>query len=299
MALNLNALRVFVAVVEAKGFTRAATRLNLSQPAVSKAVLSLEQQLETPLLERGGRTVKLTDAGAALHERALELFAVERTAEEELRARRGLETGVLRIGASTTIATYLLPAFLGEFQSLHPGIVLEVLSANTRDVLRSLRRRRLDVALVEGPVDDRGISVEPWRRDDLALIASPDAPLIRDHGTSVSVQQLADCPFIVRERGSGTREVAESVLAAHGVTMVPTLTLDSTEAVKQAVASGLGLAVISRAAAADQLALGRVVEVQVNGLVIPRQLSVLRLIGRRVSAPAVAFEALLFAQVIV
>lgn len=292
MSLNYHGLRVFAAVVEQRGFTRAATALRLSQPAVSKAVRVLEQDVGMPLLERGSRSVRLTEAGAALLERAREMFAVERTAEEELRALRGLERGVLRVGASTTIATYMLPSILGEFREQHPGVALQVTSGNTRAVARALVRRRLDVALVEGPVDDSRFEHERWRDDELVLIASPDHALAKAK-RKVALTALAKHPFVYRERGSGTREVAEAAFAALALSITVALTLDSTEAVKQAVAAGLGLAAVSRAAAADQLALGRVCEIRVNGLAMPRQLTVLRLAGRRPSAPARAFEALL------
>lgn len=292
MALNVNALRVFTAVVDRGGFTRAGAALRLSQPAVSKAVRSLERDVGMPLLERGPRSVRLTDAGASLLERARELFAVERSAEEELRALRGLERGVLRVGASTTVATYLLPPVLGAFRTRHPGVVLRVTSANTRAVARALASRRLDVALVEGPVDDTRFVAEAWRDDELVIIAPPDHPLA---GTKrrVPLAALAGEPFINRERGSGTRAVAEAAFAALGLQPRVVLTLDSTEAVKQAVAAGLGLAAVSRAAAADQLALARVREVRAAGLEIRRRLAILRLAGRRPSAPALAFEALL------
>ncbi len=292
MTLNVNALRVFLAVVEQGGFTRASATLHLSQPAVSKAVRGLEQSVGMPLLERGPRSVHPTEAGLALLERARELFAVERTAEEELRALRGLERGVLRVGASTTIATWLLPPILGAFQARHPGIALRVTSGNSRRVARSLAQRRLDVALVEGPVEDPRFEVEPWRDDDLMIIAPPDHPLAK-RGRRVSLAALAREPFVMRERGSGTREVAEAAFDAVGLVPSVALILDSTEAVKQAVAAGLGLAAVSRAAAADQLALGRLTELPVSGLSLPRRLSILRLAGRRQSAPALAFERLL------
>lgn len=298
MTLNLNALRVFAAVAEAQGFSKAAARLRLSQPAVSKAVLGLERQVGLPLLERGAGGVRLTDAGAGLLERARELFAVERAAEEELRARLGLERGVLRIGASTTIATYLLPPLLGTFQAGYPGIDLRVTSANTRHVARALLQRALDVALVEGPVAAPRILHQPWREDELVIIAPPDHYFlrVRKRVPVVTVDALAGERFIARERGSGTRAVAEAALTARGVQMRIALTLGSTEAVKQAVAAGLGLAVVSRDAAADQLALGRVGEVRVANLTIRRQLTLLRLSGVRASAPGAAFEALLLSD---
>lgn len=292
MPFNLHALRVFDAVVSAGGFSRAAAALRLSQPAVSRAVAVLEREVGVPLLERGARGIRLTEAGSALHDRARELFAVERTAEEELRALRGLERGVLRVGASTTIATYLLPPLLGAFQTRHPGVALRVASANTRTIARALLQRRLDVALVEGPVSDARLEGEPWREDELALIASPAHHLARGP-RAITPASLAGEPFISRERGSGTREVGEAALAAHGVTPAVALTLASTEAVKQAVAAGLGLAIVSRAAAADQLALGRVVELRVCGLELRRAFTLLRLPGRTPSAVGRAFEELL------
>lgn len=296
MALNLHALRVFTAVAERGGFSRAAVVLHLSQPAVSKAVIGLERELGLPLLERGAGGVRLTDAGATLYHRARELFAVERTAEEEVRAHRGLDAGVLRLGASTTVATYYLPPLLGAFRAAHPGVTLRVASANTRAIARLLVQRRLDVALVEGPVADPRVSAEAWREDELVVLAPPGHVLLRPR-RPVAATALGEHPFIARERGSGTRAVAEAALAAHGVRPPVALTLGSTEAVKEAVAAGLGLAIVSRAAAADELALGRVGAVRVAGLVIRRPLTRLRLEGRRPSAPAVAFEALLAAGV--
>jgi len=292
MALNLHALRIFVGVVEAGGFSRAAARLHLSQPAVSRAVIGLERDTGTSLLDRGTRSVRLTDAGAALYDRAVELFAVERSAEDDLRARLALDRGVLHLGASTTIATYLLPPILGAFRARHPGIRLHVTSANTRAVARALLRRRLDIALVEGPVDDARLAVTPWREDELILIAAPDHPLATRR-RALPPALLADAPFIARERGSGTRAVSEAALARSGIRARIILTLDSTEAVKQAVAAGLGVAIISRAAASDQLALGRVRELRIAGLTIARRLTRLHLVGRRPGAPASAFEALL------
>lgn len=297
MALNLQALRVFAAVAERGGFSRAAAVLHLSQPAVSRAVLGLERDVGLPLLERGARGVRLTDAGAALYARARELFAVERTAEEEVRAQLGLAAGVLRVGASTTVATYYLPALLGEFRAAHPGVRLVVASTNTRAVARLLLQRRLDVALVEGPVRTSRIAVRAWRDDELVVIASPAHPLA--HEAAVVVTRLADEPFLVRERGSGTRTVAARALAAHGIRPPTGLTLGSTAAIAEAVAAGLGLAMISRAAATSLVQLGRLVVLPIcdgagRALDVRRPLSELRLPERAPSAPAAAFGALLW-----
>lgn len=287
MSLNLHHLRVFAAVAEQRGFSRAAAALRLSQPAVSKAVRQLERQIGVPLVERAGRASRLTAAGEQLAARARELFGVEAAAEEELRALRGLEVGSLRVGASTTIATYMLPPILASFHEAHPAIVLRVVSANTRAITRSLLERRLDIALVEGPVEHPRIETSRWRSDELVVIAPPGHRLVSNR--RVSAHELAPERFVVREQGSGTREVAERALAKLGVHPVVALQLGSTEAVKQAVAAGLGMAIVSRYAAADQLALGRIALVRLRGVELGRTLAELRLEGRTPSAPAAAF----------
>lgn len=293
--LNLHHLRVFAAVAERRGFSRAAATLRVSQPAVSKSVRELEQQVGLPLIDRSGRTPRLTEAGAALYARARELFGVERAAEEELRALRGLQRGRLHVAASTTIATYLLPPLLARFHGAHPNVAIRVTSANTRTVVRLLVERRADVALVEGPVAHPRITVHPWREDVLTLLAPVDHPLAgkRHVALSAVARVLREVPFIVRERGSGTRDVVEAALRAHGLAPRRTIELGSTAAIVRAVAAGLGLAMLSRVSTADQIAFGRVAELRVAGLDVRRSLTRLRLRGAAPSAPAKAFEDLL------
>lgn len=289
MPLNLHHLRIFRSVAELGSFSRAAESLRLSQPAVSKSVRELERQIDASLFDRTGGHPRLTDAGTLLLDRARELFAVERVAEEELRTLRGLEGGVLRIAASTTVVNYLLPEHLARFHAEHPRVTLRVASANTRDVARALLQRRAEIALVEGPVDDPRLIAVPWRDDELVVIASAGHRLAGRRRLQWS--DLAAEPFILRERGSGTRRVAEDALATLGVELRVALQLASTEAIKQAVAAGLGLAIVSRAAIADQLALGRLVVLPLRGVGFGRQLSELRVPGRSLSAAAEAFRA--------
>jgi DNA-binding transcriptional LysR family regulator len=244
-----------------------------------------------PLFERAGRATRLTAAGAALFARARELFAVAQTAEEELRALRGLEGGVLRVGASTTIATWLLPPYLARFREAHPGVALHVSSANTRSIAHALLERRLDIALVEGPVRHPRIEVVPWREDELVIIAPVTHHLARRR--NIRLTSIAGEPFIVREPGSGTRRVAERALAAQGVEIRVALQLGSTEAIKQAVAAGLGLAIVSRFAAADQVALGRLAAIGVREAALGRTLTELRVRGRAPGPAAQTFREVL------
>ena len=288
MSLNLHHLRVFAAVAESGGFSRAAVALRLSQPAVSKSVRELEREVGLALFDRAGRTPRLTDAGSTLLTRARELFGVERLAEDELGSLRGLERGVLRAGASTTVATYFLPQLLARFHERYPGVLLRVLSANTRAVARRLLEGRLDIALVEGPVEHERIAAVRWLEDELVVIAPATHRLVRRR--SVRVAELKDEPFILREPGSGTRTVAEAALAEHGIHPAAGLQLGSTEAIKQAVAAGLGLALVSRVAAADQLALGYIAVLKLTGMTVVRPLTELRLAGRSDSATTHAFR---------
>ena len=288
--MNLHHLRLFTAVVDQGGFTKAAESLHLSQPAISKSLAELERQLHVKLLDRSGRSVRLTDAGRLLHARGRELFGVERVAERELRELRGLKRGVLRVAASTTIATYMLPPVLGRFRMRHAAVRLRVASANTRTVLKLLLESRVDVALVEGPVSNGGVEVKPWMDDELVVIAPPEHPATTRH---IAIDELPNFPFLVREPGSGTRVVSERALARHGIRLTNTTRIGGTEAIKQAVAAGLGLAIVSRAAAADQIALGKIAVAAVDGLTIRRTLTQIRLRDRVPTVAARELEVLL------
>lgn len=292
MALNLNSLRLFEAVARTGSFTRAADDVHVSQPAISKAVREIERNLGVALFERSARGARLTQAGEVLAEQAHTLFGLARAAEEEMRAFAGLGRGTLRIGASTTIATYLLPPLLGRFTQQYPGIDLCLVSANTLDIVRQLVAYELDVALVEGPVSRPGVRVTRWREDEIVLITPAGHPLTGT-GRAAKWSEVAREPLLIREPGSGTGEVVATALATRRLVPSRTRELGSTEAIKQAVAAGLGLAFVSHAAAEDQLALGKLAVVRVAGLEIRRHLSQLTLPGRRQSAVAQAFRALL------
>lgn len=294
MPLPLHLLRLFAAVADQGGVSRAAETLHISQPAVSKGVRQLEEQLGIALLDRVHGRVKLTEAGTALAARARELFAVERVAEEELRALRGLRRGTLTVGASTSVATYHLPPLLAAFHRRYPDISLSLTSANTRAIVELLGARELDIAMIEGPTEDARVRAVPWKEEELILIAAA-SHRFTSRRRPVNADEFADELFIVREPGSGTREVAETILRAAGFAMRRTLELGSTEAIKQAVAADLGVALVSTAAAADQLALGRLraVSCAVPQRAFRRVLFRLDLSGRRPTAAAAAFNALL------
>lgn len=295
MALNLHLLRLFTTVAQTGSFSRAAEELHISQPAISKGVRDFELQVGCRLLDRGARGVRPTREGEALLRHARALFAMERAAEEELYALRGLGSGILRIGASTTIATYMIPPYLGSFNRAYPGINLSITSANTRDIANLLIKHEIDIALVEGPVDETNIVSEAWRRDEMVLIASPQH-VLANAAELIDPTRISEEIFIIREAGSGSREVVTEALRIHQINPTQRLEVGSTEAIKQIVAGGLGIAMISISTIRDQIALGTLVVVPVRGLRIERTLWRLRVFGRLSNPATAAFEKLIQLQ---
>ena len=292
MSLNLHLLRLFVTVARLGSFSRAAEALHISQPAVSRGVREFEDQVGSRLLERGPDGAVPTEAGKILLSHAAILFAAERAAEEDLSALRGMARGTLSIGASTTISTWFLPALLAEYHHSYPAIKLNMQTANTAQVVERLLLRELDIALVEGPVDHPGILVQPWRQDRLVWIAASTHPLATIP-VPLTVASLADELMIVREQGSGTRDVGWTALAEHGVFPCNVLEIGGTEAIKQAVAAGMGIALVSESAVRAQLPQGDLVILDIQDFSVSRTLTRLSLLGRQPSAAAAKFEKLL------
>ncbi len=291
MALSLRLLRVFVAVAHRQSFTRAAEQLGLTQPGVSKSVRELERQAGARLVERTPTGVKLTEAGLVLLGHARTILAEERAAENALHALRGLSRGTLRIGASSTIATYILPTFVQQFSAQHPAIELTLHTARSRAVASALVEQQLDIGLVEAPVpEDSRLKIIPWREDELVVVAAPSHPLAPQ--APIPISALAGEMLVLRERGSGTRRIVLDLLKAHNVVPHRTLGADSVESIKHIVAAGLGLSIVSRAAIEDMLALRRLVVLEVTDCHMTRPFNRIMRCGGQ-SAAARAFVALL------
>ena len=291
MALSLRLLRVFVAVAHRQSFTRAAEQLGLTQPGVSKSVRELERQAGARLVERTPKGVQLTEAGTVLLGHARTMLAEERAAEEALHALRGLSRGSLRIGASSTIATYILPSFVQQFSMQHPAIELTLHTARSKAVATMLIDQHIDIGLIEAPVpEDARLKVVPWREDELVVIASPSHPLAPQ--APISIAALGAEMLVLRERGSGTRRIVLDMLKAHNVVPQRTLGADSVESIKHIVASGLGVSIVSRAAIEDMLALRRLVVLETVDCQMTRPLNRIMRRGGQ-SAAARAFVALL------
>ena len=298
--MNLHLLRIFAAVAEHRSFSRAASALFISQPAVSKAVQQLEQQLDLSLIERGAggprgaRGVRLTEAGQALFEHARGIFALERAAAEEVRARVGLQRGRLSVGASTTIAGYWLPPYAAEFARQFSAIQLQIRVGNTQAVGQALIDCEVDLALVEGQVNDPRIVATHWRDDQLQIIAPPHAALARRR--KPSADELNAQVWLVREPGSGTREITDHLMRTHGIKPERTLEFGSNEGIARAVAAGLGVAMLPVRAVRELLRMGELralAPLHSSAAALTRPLLLLQLRERPASALVRAFCELL------
>lgn len=246
--MNLHLLRIFFVVAEQQSFSRAAGQLFISQPAVSRAVRELENQLNLPLIERGaggtrpGKGMRLTESGLAIFEHARGIFALERAAVEDVRARVGLKRGHLIVGASTTIAGYWLPEYAAKFLRSYPSVHLEVRVSNTQGISEQLIDCNIDVALVEGAVDNERIVATHWRDDELRIIAHPDSGLARKR--KPGLDQLNAETWLLRETGSGTREFSEQMMSEHGIQPQRIIEFGSNEGIVRAAAAGMGVAMV-------------------------------------------------------
>jgi DNA-binding transcriptional LysR family regulator len=292
--LNLNHLRVFRAVCETNSITGAARLLRISQPAASKQLADLESSLGVVLVDRRSRGVRLTAAGEVLGRHARRLFQEERAAEAALQALIGLELGHLAVASSTTIGNYIVPGVFGELHGAHPQVRLELEIGNAARVEELVLEGQLDLGLSEGRVASEALHVEVFTHDQMVLIVAANHPLAkRATAESISQAELQALPFIVRERGSGTRQVVQDALAQRGIDISPAMSLGSTEAVKNAVAEGLGAALVSRLTVDLELASGRLCALEMKGLSIRRALHLLMLEGKQPSPAAREFLRLL------
>ncbi|KVA15824.1 LysR family transcriptional regulator [Burkholderia ubonensis] len=240
-------LITFAAVAEHLNISRAALALHLSQPAVSGQLRLLQDEFGEPLYQRDGRGIRLTPAGEQLAQYANALRDTFAQARAFRDAVRGLDAGTLRIGASTTPASYLLPYLIAAFQPTAPRVAIQTMSGNTSEVVAALPS--LDIALIEGPPGEAlppGTAVHAWHEDEIVAIVPAGHPLAGSaHAGGVSLDALAVHPLVLREAGSGVRQLVEHAFAHTGAPMRVALEIAGVEAVKEAVRAGMGVGFVS------------------------------------------------------
>jgi len=254
MHITLRQLEVFAEVLKSGSTTQASQRLALSQSAVSAALTDLEGQLGVQLFDRVGKRLVVNEHGRLLYPRAL--AALEQASEIEQLFREA--NGAIRVFASSTIGNYILPEVIAHYRRDFPELPLELSVGNSQDVITAVADFRVDIGLIEGPCHAAEIIAEPWLEDELVVFAPPSSPLLQ---REVTLEALAAAPWILRERGSGTREIVDYLLLSHLPQFQLGMELGNSEAIKHAVRHELGISCLSRRVIAEQLETGTLVEV--------------------------------------
>jgi len=287
--VTLRQLRAFEAVARLRSFSRAAEELHITQPAVSKQIRLLNDEIGLPLLEQIGKKVFLTDAGEQLFATCADWLETWGRFEQSIANLKGLKQGRLKI-ATVTTAKYFMPRVLGPFCAEYPGIDVAMEVVNRDRLLDRLSRNQDDLYVMGVPPDDRGIESEPLIHNDLVVLAPVSHPLAGRK--KIPFRDLGAHRFLSREQGSGTRMTVERIFKENGVPFDVRMELGSNEAIKQAVAGGLGLAVLSRSTLypADG---SELTVLDVEGFPIRRAWYVVRPKGKQLSVVAETFLAFL------
>ena len=258
-------LQVFHTVARLLSFTKAAETLHMTQPAVTFQVRQLEEYFNTRLFDRTHNRISLTEAGARVYQFSDKIFELYGEMENAVREMTGEISGSLTIGASTTIAEYMLPALLGDFRSRYPDVSIHLKVSNTDGIVSMVENNTIDLGVVEAPVSNKNLVVDECRRDNLVAIVPPGHP--KADLKKVSLDELLEYPFICREEGSGTREVIGEHMTKHSkcdTCMNIAMELGSPEAVKGAVEAGMGISVVSNATIQKELRLGTLVAIELE-----------------------------------
>jgi DNA-binding transcriptional LysR family regulator len=289
--LNLNHLSIFQAVAASGSISAGAQRLHISQSAVSKQLGEFEHALGVMLFDRLPRGVRLTEAGRLLQGYANRLIATESEAEAAIRDLKMGVRGRLRIGASRTAGAYLLPPLLAGFARRFPSVEIFLDVENTATIESKLIASEIDIGFAEGIVGSELLEYRVFASDELVLIAAPDHPITREQPAPLS--SIVQHPVLMHEVGSGTRAITERAFSAKKLALRPSMTLASTEAIKHAVATGVGIAILSAFAVRTELAAKTLTVVPMKGLRIRRPLYRVQRRGTWVSPPLEAFVGML------
>ncbi len=249
-------LQVFATVARLLSFTKAAESLHMTQPAVTFQIRQLEEYFNTRLFNRTHNRINLTEAGQVVKEYADQVLQLYKEMDNEIRIITGEIQGPLIVGASTTIGEYFIPEMVGAYQRQFPGVKVRLNVANTNNIIHMVENNQIDIGIVEGSVNNKSLLTQVIWDDELVVVCGIDHPL--SESKSVNLDDLTEHPFIGREEGSGTREVVEDNLVDVGLDINQLdiiMEFGSPESIKNAVAAGLGISIISIATMEKELAL--------------------------------------------
>nr|WP_154983144.1 selenium metabolism-associated LysR family transcriptional regulator [Paenibacillus xylanexedens] len=288
--MNFHQLHIFYTVAEKGSFSAAAQALHMTQPAVTMQIQSLEDYFGTKLLHRSTKKIELSEAGRTLLPHAKRSVELVRQTDEAMSAFTQKLQGRLQLGASLTIGEYVLPRMLGPFAKQYPDISIVMKVMNTTQIMDEILKHQLNFGLIEAPVNHPDMIVEPVMQDELKLIV-PAGHDLAGRG-KVNLEEVMNYPFVLREEGSGTRQVMEGQLQKKKIDpsdMNVVMELGSTGAVKSAVEAGVGITMLSPSSVQHELALGLVHFVDIRGLEFKRQFYAIHLKSSLLPLSAVAF----------
>lgn len=270
----IEALRVFVTVTEQSHFSKAAELLNISQPGVSLHIRNLENELGAKLLHRSPKQVRLTEAGDVMYQKAKQILSLYEEAKQDIQMLQDKVTGAIQIGASFTIGEYVLPRRLAEFAAQYPLVALQVTIGNTEEIVQAVRSNELDVGLIEGETNAADLVITPYMKDEMILIAPSASPLTTER--FINTEMLQNQVWVLRESGSGTRAFSDQFMRDASLIAKRSYVFNSSQSVKEAVVSGLGIAMLSRWIVRRELESGELNELRLNKERFERYFSIIR-----------------------
>ncbi|HZV99744.1 MAG TPA: LysR family transcriptional regulator [Methylophilaceae bacterium] len=271
MKYSLRQLEIFVAISRTQSVSRAAEELSLSQSATSTALGEFERQFSLQLFDRVGKSLRINEAGQQLLPRAVELLDRAKEIENLLDGHAGF--GHMKIGATLTVGNYLATILVAQFLQDHPESRIQLQVHNTRTIVHQIANHELDLGMIEGDCHHPDIEVQTWIADELMVFSAPDHPLAKQR--KISMDRLLQEPWILREKGSGTRETFDRAFHNYHARLNIRLELEHTEAIKRAVESGLGIGCISHLALKDAFRRGSLVPLATPSLELGRNFSFL------------------------
>ncbi|WP_243387252.1 LysR family transcriptional regulator [Bacillus kexueae] len=267
-------LEVFVKVVEEKNFSKAAEILHMTQPAVSQYIQSLERQLGVKLLERTNKYVRLNQAGEIVYAHAKEILFLKAKMARILDDLKNEASGELRIGASYTFGEYVLPTIVASLREKYSSITPKITIGNSKEVSDLVAQNQLDIGLIESKYRKKGLVIEPFATDTLHVFVSPMHPLAQKE--CISLEDLQEVTWIVREEGSGTREAADMLFHYLGLEDVNIMEFGSTQVIKESVEAGLGITFLSQWTVRKELMLNTLTMLPVRHTPFARSFSLVK-----------------------
>lgn len=290
--MNLNQLHTFFHAAQALNFSQAAEKLNVTQPAVSAQIRNLEEDLGVKLFARLGKKLVLTEPGEVLLVHARKIFKLQEEATQAIKQMRLVKKGTLKLGTARTYARTIMPPLLARFQSNYPLVNIVLIEGSSREMARRLWSLDIEVAVIAAPGRVRRVEFKSFRNEVLIPIVAPEHPLARQK--NVPFKAMASQPFIMREKGSGTRKVVADLYRSHRAKPIIVFETSNAEVIKEQVAQGQGISFLTRSGTEAEIRAGRIATFTLQGEQPSLDICTAVLKGHELSRPAKAFLNLLY-----